>query len=112
VERRRAEHLHIPLKIKYKIKGIPGPQEEIPLEDISGLGVRLCLKKPLKINKEVEISIYMSDSPEPIEAVTKVVWCKEFKKGEFKAGLEFIRIKDRFRFAELLCKTMLELSLK
>lgn len=109
-ERRRAERLPIPLKVKYKIRGSASRHEHIPWEDISGLGLRFCLNKPLPPQKELEIALYISGDPKPIEAIGRVAWCKEFAQGEFKAGIEFTKIKDQMRFTELICRTMLELS--
>ncbi len=110
-ERRKAERLSIPLKVKYKIKGTAGRQKDAPWEDISGLGIRFCLNKPLSLEEELEIALYVLGDPKPIEAIGRVAWCKEFDRGEFKAGIEFIKIKDNFRFTELLCKNILDLSL-
>lgn len=109
-ERRKAERLSIPLKVKYKIKGTAGRQKDAPWEDISGLGIRFCLNKPLSLKEELEIALYVLGDPKPIEVIGRVAWCKEFDKGEFKAGIEFIKIKDHFRFTELICRSMLELS--
>ncbi|MCK9603085.1 MAG: PilZ domain-containing protein [Candidatus Omnitrophica bacterium] len=110
-ERRKAERLLIPLKVKYRMRGKAGRHEHIPWEDISGLGLRFCLNKPLSPQKELEIAIYISDDPKPVKAIGKIVWCREFRKGEFKVGVEFTKIENNFRFAELLCKTMLDSSL-
>jgi c-di-GMP-binding flagellar brake protein YcgR len=110
IERRKAERLSIPLKVKYKIKGTAGRQKDAPWEDISGLGIRFCLNNPLSLKEELEIALYVLGDSKPIEAIGRVAWCKEFDKGEFKTGVEFIKIKDQMRFTELICRVMLELS--
>lgn len=110
-ERRKAERLSIPLKVKYKIKrAAASRQKDAPWEDISGLGLRLCLDKPLLPEEQLVIALYVLGEPKPIEAIGRVAWCKEFAQGEFKAGIEFTKIKDQMRFTELICRVMLELS--
>lgn len=108
---RKADRIKSNLKIKYKLKGKKYFCNEADCEDISGLGVKLSVGNPVSINDEIQILVYLSDSSKSINALCRVVWCRQLIGNKFQAGLKFVKIEDKGRFVELLCERMLDFSL-
>ena len=108
-ERRQADRLDLkfPLKLIYRKKKF-----KASCRDISGKGIGISVKQPFNPSDKLEVVIPKGVlGPKPFNAVCKVAWLKEGKKGEFLAGLCFIKIDDNKKFTELLCEKLLSLSL-
>lgn len=113
-ERRKAQRLNIPLRMKYKLRTERGVLEESIVQDISGGGIGLSLDKPLKKGSKLKVLIYFPDDPKPISAESQVVWCRKSRskrKYTYNIGIKHLRIvpADRERFVFLFCETMINL---
>lgn len=108
---RKADRIKSNLKIKYKLKGKKYFCNDAGCEDISGMGVKLSVGGPIPVNDEIRILVYLSDNSKPINAMCRVVWCRQLVGNKFHAGLKFVKVEDKERFTELLCERMLDFSL-
>lgn len=111
-EKRKAERLPIPLKVKYKSKKGRPLLKEAVYENISGLGIRLCVSEPLERGDVIEVLISHSQYSGPFNTVCRVCWCKKLKEDKFQAGLEFLKVRNRLQFINFLCAEIMGLSLK
>lgn len=111
-EKRTAQRLNIPIKIKYKLF----PKKKILVEafsqNISGSGFKLCLDHPLKKGDRLKSFLYFPGDPKPIAASSEVVWSRSrLVKGKkvFDTGIKYIKIEagDRDRFVFLFCELMM-----
>jgi len=113
IERRAAQRLDLAIPIRYKFylrqKALSSP---MLTDNISGTGLGLTIKEPLKKDEKLDVHIYFPDDPKPVISTSRVIWCKrmgEKKDAYFKVGMKHVRIKppDRERFVFLFCETML-----
>lgn len=111
-EKRKAERLPIPLKVKYKSKKSRPLLKEAVYENISGLGIRLSVSEPLERGDVIEVLISHSHIPKSFNTVCRVCWCKRLKEDRFQAGLEFLKVKNRLQFINFLCAEIMNSSLK
>lgn len=117
LDKRKAQRLTIPLKVKYTIS--PRKRtivEKIFSRDISGKGIGLRHEQPLKIGTKLKTLIYFPADPKPISAVSEVIWCRKGSgagKAYFNLGIKHQRIlpKDKERFIFLFCETMINFFL-
>lgn len=108
MEKRKAQRISFPLKIKYRLRGKKFFQEAITCDNISGKGIKLSVAQPLKINDKVNVAFSTEDNRKVFTALCRVAWREEIKKRDFKVGLEFIKIKEHLHFIEFLCEKMLD----
>ena len=111
-ERRKAQRLNIPLKIKYRWVAKRGILQEIFTQDISGGGIKIRTDRPFKIGNRLRTLLYFPDEPKPVNIVSQVAWCKKGKirkKIYFDIGIKHIKIEppDRERFILLFCEMMI-----
>jgi hypothetical protein len=111
MEKRKADRFELSVAVVYKLNGSKQLRRVISCDDISGLGLKLSLKEQLMLRSKVEITMRFKNNLKPIDALCRVAWISQLEKGKFQAGLEFIRIKDKKRFIEILCEEMLNLTL-
>jgi len=116
MERRRAQRLNIPLRVKcYLPSGGKIITEEVLAKNISGTGIGLSFKRPLNIGSRFKTLFYLPNDQQPISSVSEVVWCKkqiEDGKIYFDVGIEHNKIsaKDKEKFVFLFCETMINYS--
>lgn len=112
-ERRKAQRLGIPLRVEYHLSVRRKTLiEKVFTKDVSGSGVRLLLKEPLRPKAKLKTLIYFPNDAQPITSISEVVWCKRQKnirKPSFIVGIRHLKImqKDRERFIFLFCETMI-----
>lgn len=111
-ERRRAQRLSIPIKVKYKLLPKRKILEEIFTQNISGGGVSLRLAQSLQKGARLKTLLHFPGDPNPVTAVSEVIWCKrvsEKKKVHYNAGIRHIKIvpRDKERFVFLFCEMMI-----
>ncbi|MFH1877064.1 MAG: PilZ domain-containing protein [Candidatus Omnitrophota bacterium] len=111
-EKRKSQRLSICFPVKYKLKQHTPLRNAIVCRDISGHGVSILAHEVLKTNHKLNVMLYPKGSCKPIDALCKVVWCRQSYKGAFEAGLEFLKIKQEQQFIDFLCSNLIESSLK
>lgn len=111
MEKRKAERFELPVAVIYKLKGTRQLRKVLSCDDISGLGLKLSLKEQLPLRSNVKITMRFKNKIRPITALCRVAWVNQLEKGKFQAGFEFIRIKEKKRFVEILCEEMLNFTL-
>ncbi len=90
LERRPTQRLTCRLKVNFP--GIPGLSGHT--EDLSGQGLRLELKRPLREKKELLLTIRLDDEDQtPIQVNAKVRWCASKADGSYHAGLRFLDLE-------------------
>ena len=97
-ERRRYVRISESLKINYRIV-TDALRPNCRSTDISEGGIRFNLYQKLKIGATLKLEIYLKDFPEPLMAISRVVWTKETpgKEYPFEAGIEFDISAPSFR---------------
>ena len=58
--------------------------------NINRFGLCLPLRKPLKPNSTIQMSIQLSNHKEGMVMVGKIIWCKQIDKDNYIAGIRFI----------------------
>lgn len=113
IEKRKTQRLNIHLQSKYRLS-FRGKLliQEIFTKNISGGGIGLTLKQPLKIGTKLRALLYFPTERQPISSLSKVVWCRKVSKKDkvsFDVGIKHVKIaaKDRERFVYLFCETMI-----
>ena len=112
IERRRTQRLDIPIPVRYRLSwNRKDFSEQVLTKNISGGGMCLSLKQPLKAGTKLKMSLYFPSDPVPIESLSEVAWCRRNplkKKTLFDVGIRHLKIipKDRERFVFLFCETM------
>lgn len=110
-ERRKCQRLPLCLSVKYK-KPKDSSFHNAACKNIGGKGLKIFLPEGLKTKEEVEILLYLPDKSGVISSLCRVVWCTQNNEGNFAAGLEFVKLKERQRLMEFLCERMIDLSLR
>lgn len=111
-EKRKSQRLYFCFPVKYKLRQQAPFKDAIVCHDVSGHGVSVLLHEPLKESHTLNVMLYPQGNSEPIDTLCKVVWCTKNNDGEFKAGLEFLKIKQEQKFIDFLCGNLIEISLK
>lgn len=111
IDKRKAERINSSIKVDYRSPGSGRSWKKASCKDVSGIGIGLSLKEPVKINDKITISMCPSKKTGPVKAICKVIWCVQAGKGSYKSGLEVIEVDDPARFIEFICDKMLSLSL-
>lgn len=111
-EKRRAQRLNIPIKVKYKLFRKKRILEEIFTQNISGSGIGIKASKLLVKGSKIRTLLQFPGDSTPIAAVGEVMWCKKVgikNKPCYDTGIKHIRIipKDRERFVFLFCEMMI-----
>jgi len=96
--------------MSYRLKG-KGAYQEATCADISGLGVKLCLKEELIEGNCIEVVFYFKDDSSAFRGCCRVRWCRKLKEDNFQVGLEFLKVKDKAYFDQVICERMLMYSL-
>lgn len=100
------------MPIKYKEPGSSSFRKGIACQDISGGGLGITLQHALKVKDKIEVILYLDGEPDPINAICKVIWCRQNENKKFRAGLKFVKVKDHQRFLVYLCEKIIDLSLE
>ena len=92
-------------QIRYRIVELFGKRINSFTKDIGEKGIRIQLRKKLKVGTDLEIAMYFQNDPKPVWCIGKVAWVnlnREFKR--FDTGIEIthIRAADRKRFEEYI----------
>ena len=113
-ERRKAQRLNIPIKVRYRLK----PSEktiETVCSNISGTGICLEIDRPIRRGDRPVLNLYLPGCKGGfIRAHCEVAWCKRARAGnnghDFIAGIRYIKMrkKDRERFVLLYCEMMID----
>lgn len=111
LERRNAQRLNIPIRLKYKIAHGKDSFNKAKCVNISGGGVQVLVGFNLKPEDNVDICFYAGRKHGPFSALCTVVWCKKLKEKRFAVGLRFMNAKDNARFSNYLCDEMVKLFL-
>lgn len=112
IEKRKSQRIYCCLPIKYKEPGSSSFRKGIACQDMSGGGLGITLHHPLKIKDKIGVMLYLDGESGPINAICKVIWCRQKEDGRFRAGLKFIKVKDHERFLEYVCEKIIDLSLE
>ena len=70
--------------------------EEVILRDLSVGGAGVICAHPLKIYKEVAITVQRPFFNKPVFSKAKVIWCKKFDDNYWRLGLKFDPKKIEF----------------
>ena len=110
-ERRMAQRIKVPLRVKYKILNRLNIMEENITQDVSGTGYKMLLKRHCPKGQKVKTLLYFPLDKKPVLAISEVAWSKGIvKEGKafYEVGLKHIKIlpKDRDRFVFLFCEMM------
>jgi len=109
-EKRRASRISVSLSGKYKIVGKKNSRwTHVFCEDIGGLGLRLIVDEPLKVNERLKISISRKDNKEPLLINCKVVRCMKEGPALFRVGVEIAEVEDPLPFIEFIGDMLLNL---
>jgi len=102
-ERRKFRRLNTLVDVTYA-KHTSSEKEKLSLtKNISQGGICLILYDEIKSSDLLDIKIYLPDDKNPIIALGKVAWVKEFIVGSetrgkrYDAGIEFIKINEKDR---------------
>jgi len=100
-ERRQFVRLNVLTDISYT-KRMPSEVTKLSLSrNISSGGICLIVYEPLQKSDVLDLKIYLPEGSEPINAVGKVVWTKEFVMGDspknkrYDAGIEFVEVEKK-----------------
>ena len=101
-ERRKYVRLEASVEVKYKVIGKPGEIKAFS-RDISAGGLCIFTEEALDADTPLEVQIKIPDLKDPIHALGRTIWQKEFKdeggkQDVFRTGLEFTGISDFDRF--------------
>ena len=109
-EKRAHKRFYFCLPVKYKLRNRNSYKDAIICKDISGHGLGILLHEALAAEGTLTVVLYTQDSPHPIDAVCRVVWCTQNRNGDFKSGLEFLKVKQEQRFIEFLSSNLTQAS--
>jgi len=110
-EKRRSRRLRIPLKIEYATLSKTRSICETICSDISGGGIGIISRHPLKKGEKVRTLLYSPEDKRPVEAMSVVTRCRktEDHAGQeiYDIGLKHVTISksDQRRFLALLMET-------
>lgn len=110
-ERRKSQRLGLVLPVKYKKENSKCYRRGLACQDISGRGIKISLRDALRVNDKLEVILSMPAKTDKLNAFCRVTWCKQKKGGNFTAGLEFLKIKQRQIFMEFLCEKIIDATL-
>ncbi len=110
-ERRKSERLNLPIKVLYRFFKKRTFIESIT-ENISGGGACLKLERPVPKQNKLKISLYFPNDAKPVNAISRVVWCRKItQKGKtyYGVGIRHLKIlpRDKERFVFLFCEMMI-----
>jgi hypothetical protein len=105
-EKRAHKRFYFCLPVKYKLQNRNYFKDAIICKDISGQGLGILLHEALAAEETLTVALYPQDSPHPIDAVCRVAWCTKNRNGDFKSGLEFLKLKQGQRFVEFLSNSL------
>ena len=94
-ERRKYLRIEIPLKLR--IITDANYVEDCTIKNLSPLGVRFETKKELKDGEDLELTLNLPDSANPVHIEGKVVWHKKASLEDgapFDVGCEFVKIEE------------------
>lgn len=109
-ENRKAQRLPLKLRIRFKQPKVKG-WSACTCKDVSGMGFCLLVSEPLKKGDTLNISIDTPYRDKPMNALCRVSWCSEVRKGKYNVGLEVIKIQEPILFVEFMCDNMINLGL-
>lgn len=102
-DRRKYARLKATAKVKYIVIGKPGTIQ-VSSVNISAGGLCIVTEEQLALETPLQLGIKLPDIKDPIRALAKVVWQKEFvaagksPKVYFETGIEFTGTSDFDRF--------------
>ena len=109
-DKRRASRISVPIPAKYKIVGKKGTRwTHTVCKDIGGLGFRLFVNEPLKIDEQLRISVVRKDNNKTMFFNCRVVWCIKDSPGLFVAGVEISKVENPLAFIEFIGDMLLDL---
>jgi len=109
-ERRRSNRVPISLPTKYKVIGKKGTRwTHTVCKDIGGLGFRLFVNEPLKMDEQLRISVLRKDNNKTMFFNCRVVWCIKDSPKLFVAGVEISKVENPLAFIEFVGDMLLDL---
>ena len=100
-ERRKFARLNILVDVSYT-KHATNEKRKLSLtRNISRGGVCFVGYEKVQDNDTIDLNVYLPGSAEPVKAIGKVVWVREFTIGEnfqnkrYDVGVEFVEISDQ-----------------
>lgn len=106
--KRRADRIAVPMKIKYRLKQYPYLAGEVEAKDISGGGLQMKIPTHLKKRDQVELALKFQERT--IKATGEVAWHKKIDDAQEIVGVKYLKIapNDKEDFAILFCDTMVD----
>jgi len=82
------------------------------IENIGGKGLCLVLKSAPYLKSKIKLKFFLIDNKIkfPVDALCKIVWCKQCSDGTFRAGLEFLKLSEQDRFLSAMCEKIIDLT--
>lgn len=99
MERRRAQRFRGEIYFTFRVGSIFSKKETpiLLVKDISAKGLSFIYPEAIPFGKKLLISLYLPMYPKPVKIKTTVKKSEKLASGQYKIGIEFIKISPEVR---------------